>query len=149
MEINLSLPLPEGWKHTVEVNDEDGTPVTHFEAYLPNDKNRSDEARIDLYIGEMPPETSAEDEAFYNYADMIGWDENDPEDQDPITVWPFNGKKAYGFEGLSEAEEPLRLMCIEIKQGVLAVMMVLAKDDETLVKNIEYIEKKLRVKVVK
>ena len=56
----IKLELPEGWKSKFETI-EDG--VSHFEAYLANDRLQTDDAEIDVCVGAMPPETTAQDEA--------------------------------------------------------------------------------------
>lgn len=142
----IKLQLPKPWNSTTEVEEQpDGSLVTHFEAYMPDNKNEQDTAHIDIYAGEMPPDTTAEDEALYNYADIIGWDENDPQESDPLTVWPFRRRKAYGFEGYCEDDSPMRVMCIELFRGTLVVISVIGKDDETLVETVRQIEAGLRV----
>ena len=73
------------------------------------------------------------------------FDENDGPDFDPLIEWPFQKKKAYGFEALCDDESPLRVMCVEIKQKLLAVITVIGKDDETLVEAITLVDKFLRV----
>ena len=94
----------------------------------------------------MPDDTTAADQALANYADMVGFDEEDPDDFDPIIEWPFNGKKAYGFEALAEDDSPMRMMSIELKKNILVILVVLAKDDETLRQAVKLAERGLRLK---
>ena len=77
--------------------------------------------------------------ALYSY-------EDDPEDQDPLTVWPFSGKKAYGFECLCEDDSPMRVMFCELKKGLLAIISVVAEDVATLAEYVTMVEQRLRVK---
>lgn len=143
----VSLGLPSNWdKEESSYIEFDGTEVTHIECHLGDDKAQKDIAIIDLYCGEMPSDTTAADEALANYADIVGFDESDPEDFDPITQWPFAGKKAYGFEALCEDDSPMRLMCFEPKQGLLCILSIAAQNDEELVHTIELVEKTLRFK---
>lgn len=146
MPYKIQLPLPQGWISSSDIQkDEDGSVITHLECQLPDDKKQTMIAMADIYVGPMPEDSSAADQAYANYVDMIGFDEDDPEDMDPITEWPFNGRKAYGFEGLSEDDSPIRVMAIEIKKGVLCIMSIMACDDDKLVGTVRLIESKLRV----
>lgn len=146
MAFRITLPLPAGWKSRVETLQEmDGAEVSHLEAYLPNDARQSDDAEIDICVGPMPADTTAQDEALANYADVVGWDDDDPEDFDPLTEWPFQRRKAFGFEALCEDDSPLRVMCVEIRKDVLVVMTLVARDDEELVKVVQYVESHLRI----
>ena len=143
----IKLDLLQGWEKEESTYIEvDGTEVTHIECHLPDDAAQKDIAIIDLYSGQMPSDTTASDEALANYADIVGFDEEDPEDFDPIVEWPFAGKKAYGFEALCEDDSPMRLMCVEIKSGYLALFSICAKDDETLVDTVQLVERNFRAK---
>lgn len=147
MAYDISLKLPQGWVSDLDTYvDESGVEITHLSCHLPNDKKQTDEALIDAYVGPMPDDTTAADQALANYADMVGFDEEDPDDFDPIIEWPFNGKKAYGFEALAEDDSPMRMMSIELKKNILVILVVLAKDDETLRQAVELAERGLRLK---
>ena len=90
----IHLDLPGGWeKEESTYTEVDGTDVTHIECHLPDDVAKKDLAVVDIYSGLMPSDTTAADEALANYADIVGFDETDPEDFDPIIEWPFAGKK--------------------------------------------------------
>lgn len=146
MAYRITFPLPDGWKSRVETLPEmDGMEISHLEAYLPNDVRQSDDAEIDICVGPMPEDTTAQDEALANYADVVGWDDDDPEDFDPLTEWPFQHRKAYGFEALCEDDSPMRVMCVEIRKGVLVVMTLVGKDDDELTGVIQYVESHLRI----
>lgn len=143
----IHLDLPGGWeKEESTYTEVDGTDVTHIECHLPDDVAKKDLAVVDIYSGLMPSDTTAADEALANYADIVGFDETDPEDFDPIIEWPFAGKKAYGFEALCEDDSPMRLMCVEIKKGILCIMSICAQNDEKLIEIIKLVEKNLRYK---
>ena len=147
MAYTFTLELPEGWEKEVShENDPEGKPLTHFECHLPDDAAQTDIAEIDIYAGSMPSDTTAADEALANSADTVGFDDDDPEDFDPITEWPFAGKKAYGFEALCEDDSPMRLMCVELKAGYLVLITICAKDDDKLVEVIQLVERNLRAK---
>ncbi len=147
MAYDISLKLPQGWVSDLDSYiDESGVEITHLSCHLPNDKERTDEALIDVYAGPMPEDTTAADQALANYADTVGFDEEDPEDFDPITEWPFNGKKAYGFEAIAEDDSPMRMMCIELKKGTLVILCSLANDDDTLVDAVQLAERGLRLR---
>ena len=147
MAYDISIKLPQGWLTELDTYvDESGVEITHLSSHLPNDKKQTDEALIDAYVGPMPEDTTAADQALANYADTVGFDDDDPDDFDPIVAWPFNGKKAYGFEAVAEDDSPMRMMCIELKKDILVILVVLAKDDDTLVEAVTLAERGLRLK---
>ncbi len=147
MAYDISLKLPKEWVSELDSYiDESGVEITHLSCHLPNDRLQTDEALIDVYAGPLPDDTTAADQALSNYADTVGFDEDDPEDFDPIIEWPFNGKKAYGFEAIAEDDSPMRMMCIEFKKGVLVILCILGKDDDTLVQAVQLAERGLRLK---
>ena len=136
------MNLPEGWKKSVETyQEEDGGEVTHLEGTTGNEN-----LYLDIFVAALPPDTTAEDEALFNYADMIGWDEKDPmgEDRSPLTVTKFMKKKAYGFEGLVE-NGILRVMCVETTPGTLLVMNVCAPDEVQVARLVRHIELNLNI----
>lgn len=146
MEYRITLPLPEGWNTSVDsFEDECGNPVTHFEAHLPDEAAESDRGMIDIYVGAMPEDSTAEDQAFSNYADIVGFDDDDPEDFNPIYKKKFNGKNAYCFGAFCEDDSPMDFLATEIKSGVLAIICVAAKDEDSLGNLLETVEKGLRV----
>lgn len=145
MAYKLTIKLPEGWQQETNVaTEEDGTEITHLEAHLPDDKAEKDIALIDICLGPMPEDTTAADEAYANYIDMVGFDEEE-EDFDPLIEWPFQKKKAYGFEAFCDDDSPLRVMCVEIKSKLLAIITCIGKDDEALINAITLVDKFLRV----
>lgn len=147
MAYDLSIKLPAGWVSDLDSYlDESGVEITHLSCHLPNDRQQTDEALIDVYAGPMPEDTTAADQALANYADTVGFDDGDPEDFDPIVEWPFNNKKAYGFEAIAEDDSPMRMMCLEPKKGTLVILCILGKDDETLVEAVRLAEHGLRIK---
>ena len=146
MAYKISLQLPQGWRsERDEYIDPSGAEVSHLEAYLSNEKAGTDIALIDIYVGPMPEDTTAADEALANYVDIVGFDDDDPEDFDPIIEWPFNGKKAYGFEAYCEDDSPMMFLAVEVKKGVLAIICTAAEDEDMLQEHIRLVEYGLRV----
>ena len=147
MAYNITLPLPEGWESSVEVYEDevDGTEITHLEAHLFNEESGLDDANFDIYLGDMPPGADAEEVAVSNYADLVGWDDEDDDEESPVTVRKFNGKKAWGFDVYCDDDSPMTVICTEFKQGVLAVISAAAKDEEFLQHVIHMIEAKFRL----
>jgi len=144
-DVQLNLPAP--WQTESEnYQDESGAEITHIESHLYNDKQQRDESVIDVYVGPMPEDMTAEDQAFSNYADMVGFEESDPDDFNPILKLKFNGKNAYGFEACYEDESPMMFLSQEIRSGVLAIICAGARDNAQLSEVIKLLEKTLRVK---
>ena len=149
MNFDIQLNLPAGWqKETDCYMDESGFEVTHAQAHFYNAAKKRDDALIDIYVGEMPEDSTAEDQAFSNYADIVGFEEDDPEDFNPIAKIKFNGKNAYGFSALCEDDSPMMFLSQEVKSGVLAIICAVAKTDEELQKVMQLVEKGFRVQTI-
>lgn len=147
MAYDVQLKLPAGWQKELDTyEDESGAVITHLEAHLYNDGLKRDEGLVDVYVGEMPADTTAEDQALSNYADIVGFDDDDPEDFNPIAKIKFNGKPAYGFDALCEDDSPMMFLSQEVKSGVLAIICCAALDDERLKDLLVQVEHNLRVK---
>lgn len=142
MAYNIKFDLPKSWEiETSSLVEEGDIEISHFEAHLANDKAQKDDAIIDIYVGPMPTDSSAEREALANYEEMIGYDEGE-EDMDPLTCWPFRDTKAFGFEAVCDDHSPMRMMCIEVRKDVLAVVCVVAKNDDLLASLMRLLEDK-------
>lgn len=142
MKADISLRTPEGW--TVEndiYTDEAGMEIHHLEAYC----NTSGEF-VEIHAGPMPDGETAEDQAFANYAESVGFDDDD--DEAPIVRFRFNGKNAWGFEALCEDDKPLRIICQEAKKGLLTVIIAGADDDEGLERVSDMVEKGMRIRTI-
>ncbi len=146
---DILLPLTPEWINEEDRYEEvDGAFITHLECHLPSGDGKSDSAVLDIYVGDMPADTTAEDEAYANYADIIGWDDEDDEES-PISEWCFKNKKAFGFSGECEDGSIMLLMCVEILKGALLIASIIAPDDEAVGKWAKYIEEKLTVRATK
>lgn len=147
MAYDIKLQLPQGWnKETETYEDESGAVITHLSANFPDPDKKRDAGIIDIYVGEMPEDTTAEDQALSNYADIVGFDESDPEDFNPISCIKFNGKNAYGFTASCEDDSPMMFLSQEVKQGVLAIICVAAIEFDMLQDDMQLVERGLRIK---
>ena len=147
MAYQIQMNLPEGWKVKTEVSeDEYGAQINHLEAHLYVEGNDRDSGMIDIYVGDTPEDTTAEDQALSNYADIVGFDEDDPEDFNPIAKVLFNGRAAYVFEALCEDDSPMMFLSTEIRKGVLVIICAAAPDDEKLQEVMTLVERNLRVR---
>lgn len=147
MAYDIQLRLPERWLSECDTfEDESGVLVTHFEATLPAGKPDEVRAFVDIYVGDMPEDETAEDQAFANYAETVGFSEDDPEDFNPIFKTKFNGKNAWGFDALCENETPMRFLAQEVRKGVLAIIVFGALNEAGLVSLQETLERNLRVR---
>lgn len=147
MAYNITLPLDAPWETERDVlQDESGFEITHLEASLPNDKAKRDDALVDIYVGEMPEGETAEDQAFANYAEVVGFDDDDPEDFNPISKFTFNNRPAYGFEAVCEDESPMRFLAQEVRKGVLAVIVIVCDTRQRIDEVHRLFECKLRIK---
>lgn len=139
MAYDVKLKLPEAWTVESEVfNDDNGVEITRVTACADRDY-------VDVYVGPMPEGETAEDQAFANYAESVGFYDDDPEDFNPIEKFKFNNKPAFGFEGLSEENLPLKIFTQELKKGVLAVVVVIGHNEKALEENLGLVERGLRL----
>jgi len=146
MAYNINLNLPEGWQKEAETYiDESDAEVTHIEAHLIDHSRKMETGMVDIYVGEMPEDTNAEDQAYSNYVDMVGFSDDDPEDFNPIAKFKFNGKPAFGFDALCENDAPMRLMTQEAKKGLLAIMCMAAVNEKKLEEVVAIVERGLRI----
>lgn len=147
MKYTIQFDFPSGWTWDSDsFIDESGAEVSHLEAHLRDPKTDVDNSMVDIYVGDMPDDITAEDQAYSNYADIVGFDEDDPEDFDPIAQIKFNGKTAYCFDALCEDDTPMMLICQEVKKGVLAIICVTGLNDDVLDSTLALVEQKFRVK---
>ena len=146
MAYNITLPLDSPWEIDRDVfQDESGFEITHMEVSLPNDREKRDDALVDIYVGEMPEGETAEDQAFANYAEVVGFDESDPEDFNPVIKFKFNNKTAYGFEAVCEDQSPMRFLAQEVKKGILVVMVIVCDSEKRIDEVHHLLESKLRI----
>lgn len=147
MAYDIQLNLPAPWQKEMETyTDESGSEITHLEAHLYDEAARRDTGYIDLYVGPLPEDTTAEDQALSNYADIVGFDDDDPEDFNPIATIQFNGKKAYGFDAFFEDDSPMMFLAQEVKKGVLVILCAAGADDSRLKDVLTLVERNLRVR---
>ena len=147
---DITVKLPEGWQSESETYlDESGVEITHFEAHLYDSVGSKDRGLIEIYAGDMPDGTTAEDQAFSNYADIVGFDDDDPEDFNPIVKWKFNNRNAYGFDALCEDDSPLRFFTQEPSKGVLVIYCIAGADEKQLAAVLELVERNARVTLKK
>ena len=144
MAYEINLKLTDDWKTNLEIyNEEYGGETTHLEAHLPGAPGEVDQIMIDIYVGELPEGETAEDQAFANYASVIGFDDEDEES--PIVKYKFNGKNAYGFEAETEDNCPMRFFAQEVRKGVLLVVAYCVKSEDLLPSTFELLERNLRI----
>lgn len=147
MAYDIQLNLPSSWSSEQDIFvDESGFEISHVEAHLRDDKAQKDRGYIEIYVGEMPEGETAEDQAFANYAETVGFYEDDPEDFNPIVKVKFNGRNAWGFEALGEDESPLKFLAQEVRKGVLAIMLFSAPTEDALNDVYALAERTFRVK---
>lgn len=140
------MKLPASWTCEQDTYlDESGYEITHLEAHLSDGKAGTDKAMIDIYVGDMPEDETAEDQALANYADTVGFYDDDPEDFNPIEKIKFNGRNAYGFTALCEDDSPMRFLSQEVRKGVLAIIVFAAKDESALADLHNLVERSFRI----
>lgn len=147
MAYGINLKLTDDWKTNLDIcNEEFGGETTHLEAHLPGVEGEVDRILIDIYVGELPDGETAEDQAFANYAEVIGFDEEDENEESPIVKFKFNGKNAYGFEAETEDGYPMRFFTQEVRKGVILIVAYYVKSEDLLLSTFELLERNLRIK---
>lgn len=142
MKTEIKIELPAEWKLSRDnYTDDNGETISHIEASMADDS-----AFFEVHAGPMPDGETAEDQAFANYAESVGFDDDD--EGSPIVKFKWNGKNAWGFEALCEDEKPVRLIAQEVKSGLLAIIIIGANDETQLEKVSELVESRLRVSVL-
>lgn len=142
MQYKIDIRLADEWTVRMgTVTDEFGAVTEHLEA------SRSDGSFIDISLGEMPEGETAQDQAFANYIETVGFSDDDPEDFNPIVKLRFNGRNAWGFDAYQENDFPMRLISQEVRSGALAIIVFSAPDRDALVELHLLIERTFRVKV--
>ncbi|MCF0167535.1 MAG: hypothetical protein HUJ93_02660 [Bacteroidales bacterium] len=145
MDYSISLRLPEGWLVESETYiDESGAEVAHTCATIPGKTGQ--DALIDIYFGEMPEDDTAEDQAFVNYMETVGFSDDDPEDFNPVERIKFNGKNAFCFDAICEGNAPMKFISQEVKKGMLAIIVVVALNDNLLNESMDLCERGFRVR---
>ena len=140
MTSTLLLPLLPGWQAHQETLLDGPIELLHFETFLPDDGAQADRALVDLYLGQMPEGSDAAQEALHSYQDIIGDDESDP-----LTIWPFQGKEAYGYEAICEDDAIMRVMCVETAPGQLLILNIVAQDDDLFDEAVRHVEQHLQI----
>lgn len=144
MAYDVVLTLPPEWISFQETfEDESGVEIAHLEAQLPA-KGKCEEALIDVYVGDLPDGETAEDQAFANYAETVGFDDDD--DTAPIVKFQFNNRNAWGFDALTEDDSPMKFISQEVRKGVLAIIVVCGRNRDVLQNALTLVERGLRVK---
>ena len=134
----IQLPLLPDWQSHQETLLDNEIEISHLEVYLPDDKRQADKGLIDIYAGQMPENSSAEKEALRSYEDIVGDGE-----EDPLTIWPFQGKEAFGYEVICDDDSIMRVMCVEWEPGLLLILNVVGQDEELFETAVEHVEKHL------
>lgn len=142
MKYGIQLNLPDGWKGRTSVigSAADGTEQVSLAATAESG------SFIDIVLGDMPQGETAQDQAFANYMETVGFSEDDPEDYNPIVKLKFNGKPAWGFDAYTEDDRPMRLIAQEVRAGILAVIVFGTPDRDSLVELHIHIERNLRIR---
>ena len=146
MAYEINLKLSDDWKTGIDIcNEEFGGETTHLEAHLPGAEGELDRIMIDVYVGDLPEGETAEDQAFANYAEVIGFDDEDDNEECPIVKFKFNGRNAYGFEAVTEDNCPMRFFAQEVRKGVLLIVAYYTASEDLLLSAFELLERNLRI----
>ena len=145
MAYEINLKLNDDWKTNLETYTDEVGETTHLEAHLPGASGEPDQILIDIYVGDLPDGETAEDQAFANYAEVIGFDDEDEDEESPIVKFKFNGKNAYGFEAETTDGYPMRFFTQEVRKGVLLVVAYYVKSEDLLLSTFELLGRNLRI----
>ena len=141
MAYDIQCKLPSEWISEVETyEDESGSVITHLAASHP------DGSFVEVYAGPMPEGETPEDQAFANYAETVGFNDDDPEDFNPIIKFKFSGKSAWGFDALCDDNSSMRFLSQQVRGGLLAIIVFGAADDSAVAALHNLLERTLRIK---
>mgnify|MGYP003313465284 CR=1 FL=1 len=145
MAYKINLRLPDDWKTNLDTYNDEVGETTHLEAHLPGAPGEVDRILIDVYVGDLPEGETAEDQAFANYAEAVGFDDDDENEECPIVKFKFNGRNAYGFEAVTEDNCPMRFFAQEVRKGVLLIVAYYTASEDLLLSAFELLERNLRI----
>lgn len=145
MAYKINLRLPDDWKTNLDTYNDEVGETTHLEAHLPGAPGEVDRILIDVYVGDLPEGETAEDQAFANYAEAVGFDDDDENEECPIVKFKFNGRNAYGFEAVTEDNCPMRFFAQEVRNGVLLIVAYYTASEDLLLSAFELLERNLRI----
>ena len=144
MAYNTQLKLDNNWHvETEEYVDDLGADITELSVSHFIDDEKHEDCHAEISVGPLPEEITAEDEAFANYVDLVGF--SDDEQENPIRKEKFNNKSAFLFDAENEDGSLMRVICYEARKECLAVVTVYAINEEILEKAVSTIEKGLRI----
>lgn len=146
MAYEIILKLSEDWETNLETYTDDVGETTHLEACLHGVPGEPDRILIDVYAGDLPYGETAEDQAFANYVETVGFDDEDGNGGSPIVKFKFNGKSAWGFEAETEEGYPMRFFTQEVRKGVIVVVAYFVRSEELLLPTFELLERNLRIR---
>ena len=146
MAYKINFKLSDDWKTSFETdNDESGAEISHLEACLPDAAGGPEQIVIDIYVWDLPEGETAEDQAFANYAEIVGFDQDDENEENPIRKLKFNGRNAYGFEAETEDGCPMRFFAQEVRKGILMVVAYYTLTEEQSASTFDLLERNLRI----
>jgi len=122
MAHKINFTLPAGWNIEEGVINEEGAEVLTYYA-------TKGSASIELYVGDMPENSDAYQEAMYSYADAFDAKEGD---EIPLGELPFLGETATYYDAEDDNRCPMIVLCVEPVKGTLVLAILGEKNDESL-----------------
>ncbi|MCQ2115718.1 MAG: hypothetical protein MJZ07_05900 [Bacteroidales bacterium] len=139
MAYKVILPLDKNWEIETEVIEtEDGDKVTSFYANGLDPKKTP--GSIEIYVGDLngsDPKT----ECLNNYDAALGLEEG----EEPVQELPFCGQTAWYYDCEDDQQNPVIVICVEIKPQVLAIVILAEKDEERLDDLMSYVDENFTV----
>lgn len=144
MAYTTQLKLDDSWNtETEQYVDELGADITQVSACHFVDDEQHEDCHVEISVGPLPDEITAEDEAFANYVDLVGF--SDDEQENPIRKEKFNNKSAFIFDAENDDGSLMKVVCYEARKNCLAVITFHAINEEVMAKAAAVVEKGLRI----
>jgi len=143
MANKIILPLSKDWKIESDVQTDEGVEVACFYATAEKSKDPSiKKASIELYVGPTPEGSDAKQECIGSYMEAIGAE--DGEDI-PVSPIPFLGSEGWYYDAVDDEDNPVILICSEIRPGTLVLAILANRDEESLDDLMSYVDENLSV----
>lgn len=136
----INLPLNKDWEiETEETQTEDGDVISCYYANGIDPKKNA--GYIEIYAGDILG-SNAKTECLNNYDAAIGLVEGEPE---PIQKFEIFCKKEAWYYDCEIEDQPAIVVCVEIQEGILAIITLSDKDEEKLDDLLSYVDENLSV----
>lgn len=143
MAHEIILPLSAGWEVEQEVVKEQGEDVVSYYAqYVGSADENLEGASIELYVGNTPEGSNAEQECMASYVEAF---DAANEKELPIGDIRLCGKDGFYYDAEDEKGAPVIVICFEYVPGTLVMAILAAADEEKLDGLLSFVDESLKI----